>query len=344
MKHVLVMRLSAMGDVAMMSPVLSTACRKYPDVQFDVLTTTFYEPFFERLDNLHFIGTDIKKNHGGLRSLIALFWRLRKNTKYNAVIDLNDVLRTKLLRLFFTLSGKKTYKMIKGRKSKKHLVAFNNKRFVQLKPTIERYSDAFARAGFPIDEPNTFLAREPIPTIEGLPEKADNKWIGIAPFAQHKGKIYPLERMAKVVEKLCKLPNYNIFIFGGGQKEKEVAEQWASKFEHCYSVIGKVGLAQEMALMSNLDCMLSMDSSAMHIASLYGVRVVSVWGATHYYAGFLGYRQSVDDIMQVNIPCRPCSIYGNKPCAFDDYCCFNIDPDKIVNKIIGNNLNNNDKH
>lgn len=336
MKHVLVMRLSAMGDVAMMSPVLSTACRKYPDVQFDVLTTTFYEPFFEKLDNLHFIGTDIKKRHGGLRSLIALFWRLRKKTKYNAVIDLNDVLRTMLLRFFFALTGKKTYRMIKGRKSKKQLVAFNNKRFVQLKPTIECYAEAFARAGFPIDEPNTFLPREPIPVIENLPQQKSGKWIGVAPFAQHKGKIYPLERMIKVVEQLCNTEGYSVFIFGGGKKEVAVADEWAAKFDNCYSVIGKVKLADEMALMSNLDCMLSMDSAAMHIASLYGVRVVSVWGATHHYAGFLGYRQSVDDIMQVNIPCRPCSIYGNKPCAFDDYCCFNIDPQKIVNKIIGN--------
>ena len=86
--------------------------------------------------------------------------------------------------------------------------------------------------------------------------------------------------------------------------------------------------------MSHLDAMVSMDSSNMHLASLTGTPVVSVWGATHPYAGFLGWGQSTDNIVQIDLECRPCSIYGQKPCRRGDYACMNgIAPETIVDKI-----------
>lgn len=336
MKRVLVIRLSAMGDVAMASPVLSTVCRTYPDVTFDVLSTPFFEPFFEPLDNLHFIGTDIKKRKDGLRAIWQLYRQLSADTKYDAIVDLHDVLRTKVLRLLFRLSCRKIVKIDKGRSEKRRLTAAKNKRFEQLTPMINRYADTFAKAGFPISISDNYLSRRVMPSIDGITEKNGETWIGISPFAQHKGKIYPLDKMKSVVSLLTTKSNYRVFLFGGGAKEKAVAEEWAVQFENCNSVVGKLKLADEMALMSNLDCMLSMDSSAMHIASLFHVRVVSVWGATHHFAGFLGYGQSESDIVGLDLPCRPCSIYGNKPCITGDYKCFDISPEKIVNVITRN--------
>jgi len=93
-------------------------------------------------------------------------------------------------------------------------------------------------------------------------------------------------------------------------------------------------MEQELDFISNLDVMMSMDSAGMHLASLEGVPVVSVWGATHHYAGFLGYGQSEDNIVADSIECRPCSVYGNKPCFRKDYAClYNIAPATIANKI-----------
>jgi len=81
--------------------------------------------------------------------------------------------------------------------------------------------------------------------------------------------------------------------------------------------------------------MLSMDSAGMHLASFKGTPVVSIWGATHHYAGFLGYGQSDDNIVADNIECRPCSVFGNKPCFRKDYACMhNIDPQAVVNQLL----------
>ena len=53
------------------------------------------------------------------------------------------------------------------------------------------------------------------------------------------------------------------------------------------------------------------------MASLMGVPCISVWGATHPYAGFLGYGQKLEDCVQIDHPMRPSSIYGNKSCLCD---------------------------
>lgn len=93
------------------------------------------------------------------------------------------------------------------------------------------------------------------------------------------------------------------------------------------------GISGELALMNRLDVMVSMDSANMHLASLAGVPVVSVWGATHPYAGFMGWGQSIGNAVQIDLPCRPCSIYGNKPCLRGDYFCMkNISPEQIVER------------
>ena len=320
-----------MGDVAMTSPVISAVARQHPSDDFTMLSSSFFEPFIERADNLHFRGTDIRKAKHGLAALCQLYRQLAAD-HFDIVIDLHDVLRTKILRNLLRFNGCRIYKIDKGRKEKHQLVAPDNQNRHQLKSTIQRYADVFIKAGYSSDYQGQKWPRAVIPEIDSLTAKGTEKWIGIAPFAQHRGKIYDIDKMSAVVQMLSER-GYSTFIFGGGKEEKRVADEWAAKFTNCHSVIGKLKLGGEMALMSNMDCMLTMDSSSMHMASLYGVRVVSVWGATHPWAGFLGYGQNPADAVQRDLPCRPCSIYGNKPCRFGDYRCLDIAPEIIVQRI-----------
>ena len=86
--------------------------------------------------------------------------------------------------------------------------------------------------------------------------------------------------------------------------------------------------------MSHLDAMVSMDSANMHMASLVNCPVVSIWGATHPYAGFVGWGQKEENFVQLDMPCRPCSIYGSKPCLRGDYACLSgIAPEVIADKV-----------
>jgi ADP-heptose:LPS heptosyltransferase len=143
--------------------------------------------------------------------------------------------------------------------------------------------------------------------------------------------------MEEVVGRLSgQLQQSRLFLFGGGKEEKMLLDEWAGKYAKCTNASSLLGgLQQELVLMSQLDCMVSMDSANMHLASLVAVPVVSVWGATHPYAGFMGWQQKEENAVQVDLPCRPCSIYGERECRFHDYRCLTrIKPEAIVKRVI----------
>lgn len=130
------------------------------------------------------------------------------------------------------------------------------------------------------------------------------------------------------------MTGYKVFLFGGGKAEKEKLEAWEKRYPQTVSLAGKLKMTEELALMSRLDAMVSMDSANMHLASLVGTPVISVWGATHPAAGFMGWGQSEENAVQLDLECRPCSIYGNKPCRRGDYACLeSIQAVDILNKI-----------
>jgi ADP-heptose:LPS heptosyltransferase len=112
-------------------------------------------------------------------------------------------------------------------------------------------------------------------------------------------------------------------------------QQWEEEIFSVFNVAGKYSFEDELAIISNVDKMVSMDSANMHLASLFNVPVVSIWGATHPFAGFYGWAQEEANIVQTNLECRPCSVFGNKPCYRGDHACMNrIGEAMIVNKII----------
>lgn len=336
-QKILVIRLSAMGDVAMTVPVLQAFAETYPQVKLSVLSQKKFAPFFMST-GLYFIGIDLK-HYEGLRGLYSLFKILRKE-RFDLVLDLHDVLRSNILRFFFRLIGRKVLVIDKGRRDKRALTRRNNKMLKPLRTTIDRYADVFCRAGFELD---LSKLKNPVqkPELDEkiaaiLPREENAVCIGVAPFAAYQGKIYPPEKMTHVLETLSN-KGFHLFLFGGSDSEKHRLQEWESKLPQCLSIAGRFSLKEELLLISKLNLMLSMDSANMHLASLVGTPVVSIWGATHPYAGFTGWQQSPDNIVQVDMPCRPCSVYGNKQCNKHNqpYACMHeIEPTTIVEKIM----------
>ncbi|MFD2553288.1 glycosyltransferase family 9 protein [Sphingobacterium tabacisoli] len=316
MKRIIVTRFSAMGDVAMVASVLSEFQQQHMDTEIIMVSRKLFAAFFEHIPRLVFHPMDPMGKHKGLIGLFKLFKELKK---YNAdfVADLHNNIRSRILGSLFRLSGTTTDTLDKGRAEKKALTRPNNKVKRQLKLTTERYADVFRKLGFKIQLSHALKKTERL-LPEGL--SADfpkaKKRIGIAPFAQHSFKVLSLSKMNEVIARLSQL-DYAVYIFGGGPQEKAIAEKWAKEYTNVKSLIGQFSVSQELDIIANLNLMISMDSSGMHMASLVGTRCVSVWGATHPFAGFLGYGQQYDDIIQIEHPNRPSSVYGNKPCDCD---------------------------
>lgn len=330
-----------MGDVAMLVPVVCSLAKQYPHVRITVLSRPFAHCFFENLaPNVHFMSADLKKEYKGVKGLNTLYRRLIAK-KFTAIADCHDVLRTKYLRMRYNLSHYKVAHINKHRTDKHRLTRTNNKQLKPLQSAFLNYADVFKKLGYPIelnfesliDKLNINL--DNLHTSLQLSQKQE-PWIGIAPFAAHTGKIYPIERMEQVIRILTeKHPNIKVFLFGGGAKEMAVLKEWEQRYRQCCCASERLdGLQNELLLMSQLNVMLSMDSANMHLASLVATPVVSVWGATHPFAGFLGWNQRMEDAVQTELDCRPCSIYGSKKCQRGDYACMNnIMPETIVEKV-----------
>ncbi len=331
--RIVVLRFSAMGDVAMAASVLNELVRQHPALEIVMVSKKTFAPFFEKIEQVRFHNFKPQEKHRGFWGLIKLYKEL-KAYKPNAVADLHDNIRSRIISLFFRLAFIKIKRLNKGRKEKKALTRKKNKILIQLKPTVERYADVFKKLGYPIILKHQLEKKTlPIPQNADLFFNSTKKKIGISPFAQHTYKIYPIEKMELVIKQLNKT-TYEILLFGNGAFEKNITEQWESKFANVHSLIGKFNLSEELAIISNLDLMLSMDSAGMHLASLMGVAVISIWGPTHPYAGFMGYGQSLNDCLHIQTLNRPNSIYGNKPCLCGNIPCINlITPEVIVNKI-----------
>ena len=339
MAKILAIRFSALGDVAMTVPVLYSFAQAYPQHQIVVLSRPFMKSLFANApSNLTFRGDDVKKDYAGTKGLIRLFSEL-KAEKFDAVADLHDVLRSKFLRFCFRINGVSTARIDKNRKARKKLISLSHKALCQQPTSFERYTHVFNKLGYTFHLNFQSIygnGKGDISRFESLAghKQANDKWIGIAPFAAHQGKIYPLPLMEQVIQKLSDKENQRLFLFGGGPKEITQLKQWADMFPNTISIAGTCNMNQELALMSHLDIMLSMDSGNMHLASLVGTPVISIWGATHPFAGFMGWNQHIDNAVQRDLPCRPCSIFGNKPCHRKDYACLNeISPEQIIKKI-----------
>jgi ADP-heptose:LPS heptosyltransferase len=334
--RILITRFSAVGDIAMTIPLLYSLAATYPEKRFIFVSRERFGQFLVNApENLTFEGVNLD-DYKGVGGLYRLKKRLMKHNP-DAIADLHDVLRTKVLRMLLGMSGVKCASIEKGRAEKKRLTAADNRQRQQLKSTFERYHEVFKKLGldFTPDFVSLFgSGKGDLATLgTALPAKGDTQWIGIAPFAKHGGKIYPTERLEKVIESLSTLPDLKIFCFGNGKEEAAVVDQWCSRFDNVISFIGKSDFRGELTLISNLELMVSMDSANMHIASLVGTPVISIWGATSPLAGFLGWRQKEEDCVQLPLDCRPCSIFGNKPCRSGDYKCMKIEPQTVVEKI-----------
>ncbi|MFT5437118.1 MAG: ADP-heptose:LPS heptosyltransferase [Ulvibacter sp.] len=335
--HILVIRLSALGDVAMTVPVLRVVAKTYPELKLTVISRAFYKPLFDGIPNIKFLEADVYGKHKGIGLL-----KLAKEAKklgIDAVADLHSVIRSKVITNLLGFSGIKTASVDKGRAEKKELTKSEHRNFKPLKSTHQRYADVFENLGLPIDlNIHQFPEKKNLgPNLNTLIGPEPKKLIGIAPFAAFKSKMYPLSMMTEVIIKLDATSKYQVFLFGGGKDEKELLKELENQFESVTSVADVFSFEEELALISNLDTMLSMDSGNGHLAALFGIPTLTLWGVTHPYAGFTPFQQPEENQLlasQEEYPLIPTSIYGNKFPKEYEKAIASIPPDDIIERIL----------
>lgn len=336
-QHLLVIRLSALGDVAMTVPVLSVLVKSYPQLKLTVVSKAFYKPLFDGIPNITFLEADVYGKHKGI-GLLKLA-REAQSLGIDAVADLHSVIRSKIITGFLKLCGIESATIDKGRAEKKKLTNPKGRDLKPLKSTHQRYADVFERLGFPIDlnaykTPNKSGLNRALSALIGSEPK---KLIGIAPFAAFKSKMYPLDMMTEVISELDATAKYKVFLFGGGKEETKLLQDIAAQFNDVTSVANIVSFEDELVLISNLDIMLSMDSGNGHLAAIFNIPTLTLWGVTHPYAGFAPFMQPAQNQLlasQKEYPLVPTSIYGNSFPDGYETAIASIQPSAVVKRIL----------
>ena len=344
-KKILVMRFSSMGDVALVAPVLHAVAQACQEVEVTMLTRPRFAAFFYGLQRVRLMAADLEGKHKRLWGIWRLFRQLTKE-KYDVVIDLHDHLRTKIIRFLFALTGTPVVVFDKGRAEKGELVRKNFKIRKKLPHTVDRYAEAFNKAGlsfamitFPGFEISSQSEQRVLQWLAAKALVKGELWVGLAPFAVHPTKIWPLERYVPLIKMMQEGRQVKFFLFGGGAGEVAFFSGLVALFpHHTVLVAGQMSLQEELALIRKMDKMLTMDSANMHLAALLGVPVVSIWGGTHTDAGFGPYGNQDKTVLEVTttvLPCRPCSVYGKPTCHRGDFACLTaIEVQDVAKKLM----------
>lgn len=317
-------------------PVLLALTKQYPDIKITMVSKTFFAPLFASIPNVCFLEADVDGRHKGIFGLLRLYADLKK-TGVNAIADLHNVIRSNVITALFSLKGFPTATVDKARAEKKALTRTRNKIFTPLLPIVERHAKVFADLGLPVTIGTHSLTTMPLAgEVLNLTGDKAHHWIGIAPFAKHESKVYPNDLMQKVIKALADDLNNKIFLFGAGSHEIDILNKCASDFANSTVVAGKLKFEEELQLISHLDVMLSMDSGNAHLAANYGIPVITLWGATHPFAGFAPFGQPLENALLADrekYPMLPTSVYGNKKIEGYQNVMQTISPETVIHKV-----------
>jgi len=331
-RHVLVVRLSALGDVAMTLPAIYSCARSNPRCTFHIVTSDFCAQVFVGAPANVVIHPVAKDRRHGLRGT----WRLLRQLHtlpVDAVADLHNVLRSWVIDISFLLRGRRVCMLDKMRHERQPILKHGQ---AASQPFVWRYFNVFHRLGLQTELVFTSVMEGDTarPDFSAVMPKSKLIPIGIAPFARYVNKTYPLPQMERVVALLSADGRFRVLLFSGGRGERRLMERWQRQYANTVSVAGHYSLSDELRLMSRLQVMVTMDSANMHLASLVGCRVISVWGATTPRCGFLGWHQHEDDAIVADCDCQPCTISGSNSCRSGDYRCLRaIAPDCLYARI-----------
>jgi ADP-heptose:LPS heptosyltransferase len=327
-----------MGDVAFTTPVIAGMLKQYPEAEILLLTRSSFRSFFSESERLKLFLPDLKGKHKGFTGIYRLYRDLLETGTIDYVIDIHNVLRSRILGFFFRIKGIPVSVINKGRKEKRDLVTGRIRR--QLPHSVERYCDTFKRAGFPVktsDGPWIIPSEQALNKVASLIDKSYVIHAGVAPYAKHDLKVWPEEYMTKLLSMIAEGRRVKFWLFGG-REDLEKLEALASKITDSQIVAGRLSLDEELALMSRLDFMLAMDSSNMHMAALVGTKVISIWGGTDPLAGFSAFEQPGDYAIKIpvdELTCRPCTIFGKGKCKRGDFACMRwLTAEKVYERIV----------
>lgn len=348
MANTLIVRYERIGDALLVLPLVIDLASKYKNDTFTILTNKRFDNLLQLMPpNVTFMAMVSKTSKGLFRgpSYLKRRWLFLRETK--KTISKFD----KIAFLQYGTFEKELHKYIQKKGQNISVAITDQKEFRSAERAANRCNDGLtmiglhknvlAKLGYTdlnvTSEPSATIRQQPIAAslINKLGLDTSKKLVAISPFSREEPKVYPLDKMEKVIAHFAALTDdYQVLILGGGENEKLKAEEWTTKYPSVISLINRISFGEEISIISKCQVVVSMDSSNMHLASLLHTPVISVWGPTTPQCGYYPTRERYDRAIVKGLSCQPCSIFGERECTQNQkFACMDIDPQVIINKI-----------
>jgi heptosyltransferase-2 len=335
-ERILLLRLSAIGDVVLTSPLIRALRQRFPNARIDfVIKESFAELMAHnpRLDSVYRFDPA-----SGVPGLVQLGQQLRRQ-RYDVVLDLHRNFRTIILtRLCAAPRSGHYHKHVLRRWL---FVKFKAATVQRIPPVAQRYLQAAAFLNLPNDGANPELFWSAAHEAEALRALLQAGWkkeralLCLAPGAGYFTKRWPIEYFSEVARELAgSHKNFALAILGGEQD----CELGRYLREHSRAEIldltGKCSLLASAAIIKRSRLVLANDSGLMHIAEAVGTPVLALFGSTTRELGFFPQRATSRVLEQLNLDCRPCSHLGYHACPARHFRCMKeITPQRVLDEI-----------
>ncbi len=334
LRHILVIRLGRLADVAMSVHAMRGLVRDFPELRITVVTRSNFKPLFRDVQGLEFLFVD-EPRFVGVLGRMRLWWQVQR-LRVNAIADLSATTLSRTLCFSLTPWRRRVARIENQRLEGRALTRKYRKVMVQLSPLASRSREVFGALGLPFCMPSPVRRTRSVQMpaiVEILSGEKSGVWVGVAPLSRHHGTCYPIPHSAELVALLA--GRYErVFLFGDGEYERQCCEGMQSLHANVVSVAGRASLAEQMDVLAVLDVVVSIDGDILRLASLVGTPVVSLWGATHPYISSSGYGQDPNNVIHKELPCRPCSMSGQRRCLFGNYeCMHSIQPMEVFRRV-----------
>lgn len=277
-KSVCLLRLSALGDVTHMLPVIHRLQHRWPDTQLTwIIGKTEYKMVCD-LPDIDFLVVDKKSDWGGVRSIIDAL----KGRRFDVLLHMQVSLRANLISSFVRAPRKIGYDRARSRDM--HGIFINER--IQA-GNQEHVVDAFQRfldtAGVP--EHNLDWSLPVAPADAAWAENAlkGRRSLLISPCSSHKLRNWSASRYAQVADYAAKQHGLQIVLCGGRSSfEREMGDEILSLMtEQAIDLIGKDTIKQLLALIQQAAILITPDSGPAHMAACYGTQVLGLYAASN---------------------------------------------------------------
>jgi len=334
MKQILVIRLGAIGDVVLTSPTILNLKLSWPRAKITLLTRSHLAGLASM-----FTGVDEVLEfppHASFNDLYLMGEYLDK-MGFDLVVDLHGNFRSWYLSKHIAAGVKVKY-------PKRRFERWAAVKFKRINPnpphTIDMYNQAVLDAGGKIYARRPVIPQRPGDQIdfdfgEALPT------VAIAPGASYPDKQWPPERFRQLaLEIIEQIPANVVLLLADIDERMESLRDEIPRDK--LRVFVNADLDRLPKIIAGADLLICNDSALAHIGSAVGTPVMALFGPTHPTFGFAP-RGLRDCIMQVDEPCRPCSLHGQRTCYRDQQYCFErIGVNDVLNKA-AEKIKSNDK-